>query len=116
MIIKKDKDIKSIHLEGEDLRDVQKKVLIGPDDGSDNIVLRRFTIAPGGFTPHHTHDFEHVVRIEKGRGIVVKDSGKEVMVTEGDCLFINNKEKHQFRNPYDEPFEFLCIILNQGAD
>ncbi len=116
MVIKKDKDVKAIRLEGDDLSDVQKKVLIGPDDGSDNIVMRRFTVAPGGFTPHHAHDFEHVVRIENGRGIVIRDSGKKVTVTKGDSLFINNKEKHQFRNPYDKPFEFFCIILNQGLD
>jgi len=116
MVIKKDSDTKPIKLEDDNLSDVQKRVLIGPDDGSNNIVMRRFTVAPGGFTPHHTHDFEHVVRIENGKGVVIQDSGKEVTVTKGDSLFINNNEKHQFRNPYDKPLEFLCIILNQGID
>jgi len=116
MIKKKDPEVKTISLEDEDVNNVHKKVLIGPEDGSTNIIMRRFTVGSKGYTPHHTHDFEHVVRIEKGRGTVVDDSGKETAVSKGDNLFINNNEKHQFKNPYKKPFEFLCIILNQESN
>jgi quercetin dioxygenase-like cupin family protein len=115
MISKKDNQVKTEYLEDKDIHNVQKKILIGPEDGSNNIIMRRFTLTSGGFTPHHTHDFEHVVRIEKGKGIVVNESGEEVIVSKGDSLFINNNEKHQFRNPYKKPLEFLCIIINQDS-
>lgn len=113
MIKKKDREVKTENLEDKDVHNVQKKVLIGPDDGSKNIIMRRFTVTSGGFTPHHTHDFEHVVRIERGKGIVINESGEKIPVSKGDSVFINNKEKHQFKNPYKKPLEFLCIILNQ---
>jgi quercetin dioxygenase-like cupin family protein len=113
MIKKRDNEIKIEYLEDENVHNVQKKVLIGPEDGSNHIIMRRFKVTSGGFTPHHTHDFEHVVRIEKGKGIVINESGEEIIISKGDSVFINNNEKHQFKNPYKKPLEFLCIILNQ---
>jgi len=115
MIKKKDHEVKTEHLENNEVHKVQKKVLIGPKDGSHNIIMRRFSVDSEGYTPHHTHDFEHVVRIEKGKGIIINESGKEVMVSKGDSVFIKSNEKHQFKNPYKKPLEFLCIILNQGS-
>jgi quercetin dioxygenase-like cupin family protein len=116
MIKKKDSEVKTEYLNDKETFNVQKKVLIGPEDGSHNIVMRRFIVAPGGFTPHHTHDFEHVVRVEKGKGIVINGLGKEIAISKGDNLFINNNEKHQFKNPYKKPLEFFCTILNQDKN
>ncbi|MBD3415163.1 MAG: cupin domain-containing protein [Candidatus Aminicenantes bacterium] len=116
MIKKSGFDIKAIEMDDKEIRRVKKKVLIGPEDGSHNIIMRKFTVSPDGFTPFHTHDFEHVVKIENGKGIVIDESGKKIPVVQGDVLFINNNEEHQFQNPFDEPFEFLCIILNQGKN
>ena len=39
-------------------------------------------------------------------------NGKERKISIGQSLFIPGGEKHQFKNPYKESFEFLCIILN----
>ena len=33
-----------------------------------NFVMREFTIAPGGHTPHHTHPWEHHTYILAGKG------------------------------------------------
>ena len=113
MIIKSDSDVKEIVLEEEGVKNVRKQVLIGTEDGSDNIIMRRFLIFSGGNTPFHKHPHEHVVRVEKGRGLAVNEEGKEMLIGKGSCLFIKGGEKHQFRNPFSEPFGFLCIILNQ---
>jgi mannose-6-phosphate isomerase-like protein (cupin superfamily) len=53
-----------------------------------------------------------VVKVEKGRGIVIDEDGRENPVSVGQSLLVKGGEKHQFKNPFDEPFEFLCIILN----
>lgn len=89
-----------------------KKVLLGPEEGSQNIVLRHFKILPGGHTPRHKHPYEHLVKIEKGKGIAIDENGEERELSSGNGVFIKPDEEHQFKNPYPEPFEFLCIIPN----
>ena len=88
------------------------KILIGDDHGSDKILMRYFTVLPNGYTPHHTHDFEHLIKVEKGEGIILDSEGNEHEVSEGMIAFIPANKKHQFRNYSYEPFEFLCVIPN----
>lgn len=104
-------EVKAAAVEMEGAKDVTMKILIGADDGSEFIVMRYFTVAPGGHTPHHTHIQEHVVSIQKGRGVVIDADGGEHEVSAGDSVYVPSNEKHQFRNPYDEPFEFICNIV-----
>lgn len=96
----------------EGAQKVRMKILIGPDDGSGNIIMRHFFVAPGGNTPFHNHDYEHVIKVERGRGIAVDEKGVEHEVAEGQSLFVRPGDLHQFRNPFDNDFEFLCIIPN----
>jgi len=112
MIIKNNSDVSEDFIKEEGISKVKRKILIGPDDGSQNIIMRYFKVLPGGNTALHVHDHEHVVKIEKGRGVVINEAGEEIIVYEGQSLFIKRNEKHQFRNPLQETFEFLCIILN----
>jgi quercetin dioxygenase-like cupin family protein len=99
-----------VNMEGA--KDVRMKILVGPRDGSENIILRHFIIAPGGNTPYHKHNYEHLVKIEKNKGIAVDKDGKEFEVKAGHSLYVVPNEMHQFRNPFNEDFEFLCIIPN----
>jgi len=112
MIIKNNTDVPEDSVEEEEVKDVTGKILIGPDDGSHNIIMRYFKVLPEGHTPFHSHDHEHVVKIENGKGTVVNEAGEEIVVSQGQSLLIERNEKHQFKNPFHEPFEFLCIILN----
>ena len=112
MIIKNNSDVREDYVEEEGAKDVLRKILIGPDDGSDNIIMRYFKILPQGNTPFHSHDHEHVVKVEKGQGVVVNHNREEMVIKEGQSLFIGSNEKHQFKNPFAKTFEFLCIILN----
>lgn len=112
MIIKKEEQIQENSLEEEGVKKVKRRILIGPEDGSANIIMRYFRVLPGGNTPYHEHDFEHVVRIEKGKGVVVNVLQEEIQVAPGQSIFIPEGEKHQFINPYNEPFEFICTIPN----
>ena len=92
---------------------VVKKVLVGPEEGSDDIVMRYFKVLPKGYTIRHKHNYEHLVQIEKGRGIAIDEEGKEYQITVGDSIFLARNEEHQFKNPYDESLEFICVIPNK---
>ncbi len=99
-------------VEMEGAKGVLMRIWIGPRDGSDNMIMRRFKILPGGNTPHHSHNFEHVVKVEAGKGIVIDEKGNALDLAEGQAALVPANSMHQFKNPHDEPFEFLCIIPN----
>ena len=62
---------------------VKMKILIGPKDGSENIIMRHFIIASGGNTPYHQHNYEHVIKIERNKGISVDENGNEFEIKKG---------------------------------
>ncbi|HLA82501.1 MAG TPA: cupin domain-containing protein [Thermoleophilia bacterium] len=112
MIIKKLGDVPSIEPPG--YSGVSKQVALGPEDGSGEIVLRYFSVAKGGATACHEHDFPHLVKIEAGRGAVVDWEGKERPVVAGDYLYVGPGEIHCFRNVGGEPLQFICIVPIRG--
>ncbi len=116
MRIKKEEMIPETIPDEEGVNKVTRRILIGPEDGSTRIIMRYFKVLPGGNTPFHEHDFEHVVRIEKGKGVVMNEAQEEIPLSPGQSVFIPGGEKHQFKNPNDEPFEFICTILNPGMN
>ena len=81
MFVKKLQDVPFADLHGYDK--VEKQIVIGPDDGSDEIVMRYFTLAQDGSSPYHSHDWPHLVRIEQGEGILVDKDNAASPVT--DC-------------------------------
>jgi len=93
---------------------VSKQIVIGPDDGSNEIVLRYFSLGPGGTSPHHSHDFPHLVKIEAGNGVVTDERGLEHKLQKGDYVFISDNEVHHFTNTGTEPFDFICIVPRRG--
>jgi quercetin dioxygenase-like cupin family protein len=112
MKINNNEEIQAGVVEMEGAKDVRMKMLIGPGDASENIFMRHFFVSPGGNTPYHKHNYEHVIKIESNRGIVVDENGVEHEVKKGQSLYVKPNEMHQFRNPFNEDFEFICIIPN----
>lgn len=112
MIIKKLRDVPLTNLPGYER--VKKQIVIGPDDGSQEIVLRYFSIAPDGNSPYHTHSFPHLVKIEAGEGIVKDSEGNRHPLKQGDYIYIDDGEEHQLVNTGSEPFEFICIVPRRG--
>lgn len=101
-------DEQEVTMEGA--KDVTITILAGPRDGSEAIVMRLFRVMPGGYTPFHSHDFEHLVKINKGKGVMVDENENEHEVDEGFSAFVKPGEMHQFRNKSDSIFEFICVI------
>jgi len=85
------------------------RMLVGPNDGAANFHMRHFEVAPGGFTPHHRHDYEHEILILRGRGVAQSEQGERPLAA-GDVVWVPANELHQFRNTGEEPLEFICLI------
>ncbi|MCJ0620428.1 cupin domain-containing protein [Haloarcula hispanica] len=88
---------------------LEKGVLIGEENGSGNLAIRRFTLAPGGSVPKHTNDIEHEQYVLSGR-YTVGIEGEEHEVEAGDSLHIPAGAVHWYRNDGDEPGSFLCAV------
>ena len=101
-------------VECEGAKGVRKRVLIGPGDGAPLFCMRQFTVAPGGHTPRHAHDWEHEVYVLSGRGKAVGADG-ERSVASGDCVFVPAGEVHQFLCTGAEALVFLCLVPNSAS-
>lgn len=103
----------SIYDDGETVRKVHKRLLIGAEDGAANFAMRRFTVEPGGHTPYHTHPWEHEVYVLAGQGDVKFTAGSQRIVA-GDYVFVPPMDEHQFVNTGEVPFEILCVVPMEG--
>ena len=88
--------------------------LLGERDGTPNFAMRQFEVAPGGFTPRHSHPYEHEVFVLEGEGEVFEDAQPHPLRA-GDVVFVKPDEVHQFRNTGGAPLKFLCLIPNSAA-
>lgn len=95
--------------DGDNVKGVTGRVVIGKDDGAANFCMRTFTLAPGGFTPKHTHEWEHEIFIHSGKGAVFCD-GTFKEVAAGNVIFVPGMEEHQLKNMGEEDFTFVCLI------
>ena len=112
MIIKRLADNSFADMAGHD--NIKKQIVLGPNDGSKEIVLRYFKLAPGGSSPHHHHDFPHLVKVETGKGIVIDPDGNEHPLEAGDYIYIHDNEPHSLENRGRESFEFICLVPARG--
>ena len=97
------------HFHGDNVKGVTGRVLIGPSDGAKNFCMRIFEPSENGYSPRHSHEWEHEIIIHSGRGEVLSD-GKWIPVTKGHAVFIPGNEDHQIRNTGKDPLIFVCSI------
>jgi len=109
MIVRKVDEIASEAIIEKGVKGVSKQVLLGPEQDAPNFIMRRFSVAPGGYTFYHTHDFEHEVYVLSGSGVVRQENTETAIGPDTAVLVVPN-EIHQFINTGDEPLIFLCII------
>jgi quercetin dioxygenase-like cupin family protein len=106
-----DMQMNSVTMDG--VKNTYKANVIGKPEGWPEHTLRVFRLGAGGFTPRHRHDWEHVNYVIKGRGrLRIGDTVHEM--NEKDFAFVPPGAEHQFENPYDGDFEFICIVPNRG--
>lgn len=93
----------------EGIKDITIRWLITKDDGAENFAMRIFTLQPGGYTPHHTHDWEHELFMLEGDGVLRSGDVKEPF-PQGEFAFIAANELHQIRNESDRVARVICLI------
>ena len=114
MPIVKYEEIRLQNVKMDGVAETTKANVIGPNEGWKDNTLRVFRIGAGGYTPHHQHDWEHINYVIKGKGTLTI-GGETHALKENDFALVPPNTKHQFRNPFDEDFEFICIVPNRGA-
>jgi quercetin dioxygenase-like cupin family protein len=103
------KDVKVEKVKEPGSKGVTIRWLISQEDGAPNFAMRLFEVEPGGFTPYHTHSWEHEVFILQGKGILVTEE-KNFPLKKDDTAFVPPNKKHQFKNDSDERFSFICVV------
>jgi quercetin dioxygenase-like cupin family protein len=91
----------------EGAKGVHKQIPLSRKDGVPTFSFRVFTIEPGGHTPYHRHEFEHMNYVISGQGILVAEY-REHDLKQGDFALVLAGEKHQYRNSSDD--QVLIII------
>ncbi len=109
MLVKKQSEIPSTPVAMAGAFKVHMRMLLGPADDCPNFAMRKFTVSPGGHTPHHQHDYEHEVLVLSGQGTAVGPGG-ETPLKPGDVVYVPANEMHQFQNRSDTDFEFICLV------
>jgi quercetin dioxygenase-like cupin family protein len=99
---------------GGDSRGVTLRWLITQGDGASRFFMRLFEIEPGGYTPLHSHPWEHEVFVVSGLG-EVRGEGRSFPLGPGDAVYVEEGETHQFRNTGGSPFVFLCVVPSHAA-
>jgi quercetin dioxygenase-like cupin family protein len=88
-----------------------KQIPISESDGSPNYSLRVFTLEPGGFTPYHNHNYEHLNYIIEGEGVLKDEIGIERKLKKGDFALVKPNEIHQYKNSsLNEKFIMICAV------
>lgn len=102
-------EIRADEVAQEDVKGIKIRWLIAKSDGAPNFAMRYFEMAPGGFSPHHSHKWEHEVFVLDGDCIVVCGN-EQKQVGPGWVVFIPPGAMHQFKNSGNEVLKFLCLV------
>ncbi|MBN1957173.1 MAG: cupin domain-containing protein [Desulfuromonadales bacterium] len=103
--------VPSMPMQMEGAAGVIKQVPVGKEDGAPHFSFRVFTVEPGGHTPYHVHETEHLNYVLEGEGVLVDVDGTQHPVKAGDFGFVKPNEKHQYRNTSaTDNLKFICAV------
>ena len=111
MIIRKLQDVTAEPVAMDGVKNITRRLMLGSADGVPNFSFRVFTVGPGGHSPHHQHEVEHLNFIISGQGELMDGDGQAHPLTAGDFAFVAPMDVHQFRNASDtEDLVFICAV------
>ncbi|MFC1452413.1 cupin domain-containing protein [Verrucomicrobiota bacterium] len=104
-------EIERTKVEMDGAKGAWKQLAISGADGSPGFSMRVFTVEPGGHTPFHQHDCEHLNYIIEGRGELLEADGGTHPLRRGDFALVLPGEKHQYRNTAeDQDLVMICAV------
>jgi quercetin dioxygenase-like cupin family protein len=94
----------------EGAKDICKQIPISRENGTPAFSFRVFTIQPGGHTPFHSHQFEHLNYIIEGNGTVMTEDGGRP-IKKGDFILVLPGETHQYQNTSaNDQLVMICAV------
>jgi quercetin dioxygenase-like cupin family protein len=96
----------------EGAKKVKIRWLVAAKDGAPNFAMRMFEVEPGGFTPYHSHEWEHENYILEGEGLLTTED-EEIPFKPGDILYVEPHMKHNYVNTGKTTLKFLCMIPHE---
>ena len=98
----------------EPVAGLTKRVVIGPDVGAANFIMRIFELKPGFASPEHSHHWEHEIYVLDGCGTAMNGAGEKTMIQKGDVIFIPPNERHGLTSTGSVPLQFICLVPPEG--
>ena len=115
MIVKHEKDVQAADLSGEqDLEGVELLPLLTEKDGARHFSMRLFRLSAGGYTPFHTHPWEHEVYVVQGSGQVIGEQ-ESFSLEPGAAAYVPEGKRHRFQAG-QEGLVFICWIPHVEND
>jgi quercetin dioxygenase-like cupin family protein len=103
-----------IKVDMEGAKNAFKQVPISKEDGSPLFSFRVFTIEPGGYTPKHSHPYEHINYVIKGKGTLFSKEKGEQTIQTGDFALVLPNEVHQYKNvSKTKSFVMICAVQKE---
>lgn len=97
------------------VKGVAGRVVVGKADDANNFCMRVFEIAPQGFTPKHSHPWEHEMFVHSGAGEIFSN-GKWYPIGPGSVIFMPPDEEHQVRNTGKETLILACLVPSTAPE
>lgn len=113
MIVDQEQNVPSKALNSPEVNAAAIKVLVGPEQGWDDYVMRIIELGPEGYSPAHAHPWPHINYMIEGQGTVLID-GRTHEVSAGAYAYVPANSHHQFRNTGPGMFRFICIVPKEG--
>jgi len=88
---------------------IKVRWLIKKEDDAPNFAMRLFELQPKGYSPLHSHNWEHEVYILEG-DCKVTCEGQKRNASAGYVVFIPPNKRHQFANAGKSTLKFLCLV------
>ena len=113
MIVDNAKNVPVIEVNNSEAKFTSMKALVSQTEGWKGYVMREVEVLEGGYTPKHSHPWQHINYFIEGEGELMID-GKINEVTPGSFAYVPENSLHQFRNVGKGTFKFLCIVPEKG--
>jgi len=92
---------------------ITKQILVGPEQGWKDHVMRLFTLEEGGAAPRHSHPWQHIIYAVEGVGNLFMD-GTDYPLKAGSVAYVPSDILHQVSNVGEQKFVFICIVPEFG--